>query len=37
MEYKNNDFIENIYTSYGPIVGKMCENTNNFINKNINP
>lgn len=36
MENISDDFIGNIYTSYGPAIGKICENTNNILNtKNI--
>ena len=38
MENKNEDLINNIYTSYGPVIGKICENTNNtnnFLNENV--
>lgn len=28
MEGKKNNFVGDIYTSYGPFVGKVCENTN---------
>ena len=34
MENISDDFIGNIYTSYGPIIGKVCENTNNILNAN---
>lgn len=32
---KNNDVINNIYTSYGPLIGKACENTNNYLAPNL--
>ena len=33
MESKKNNFIGDIYTSYGPFVGKVCENTNTQLCK----
>ncbi len=35
MESKNNEFLTNAYNSYGPIVSRVCENTNNFIKENF--
>ena len=29
------NLINNMYSSYGPITGKLCENTNSYIKKNI--
>jgi len=38
MENKSDDFLGNIYTSYGPMIGKACENTNVlFNNNNLHP
>lgn len=34
MENKSDDFLGNIYTSYGPMIGKACENTNMLLNTN---
>lgn len=34
METSNKD-LSNYYNSYGPLVGKVCENTNNFMNVNF--
>lgn len=34
MDSQTDNFIENIYTSYGPIVGRVCENTRNKILNN---
>jgi hypothetical protein len=31
MENKKNNFMGDIYTSYGPFVGKVCENTNTLL------
>jgi hypothetical protein len=33
MNIKKNDFMGDIYTSYGPFVGKICENTNTLLSK----
>ena len=33
MESKKNNFMGDIYTSYGPFVGKVCENTNTQLCK----
>lgn len=33
MDIKKNNFMEDIYTSYGPFVGKVCENTNTQLYK----
>ena len=33
MEGKKNNFMGDIYTSYGPFVGKVCENTNTQLYK----
>ena len=35
QEYKSDEFINNIYSSYGPIIGGACKNTNNYIKKNL--
>ncbi len=35
MEFKNNDLISSMYNSYGPIVGKVCEKTSNFMENNL--
>ena len=35
MEYKNEELINNIYSSYGPVIGKACENTNKFMTDNF--
>jgi len=36
MDIKKNDFMGDIYTSYGPFVGKICENTNTQLYKDNN-
>lgn len=33
MEGKKNNFMGDIYTSYGPFVGKVCENTNTQLHQ----
>jgi len=33
MENKKNNFMGDIYTSYGPFVGKVCENTNTLLHQ----
>ena len=33
MESKKNNFMGDIYTSYGPFVGKVCENTNTLLHQ----
>lgn len=33
MESKKNNFMGDLYTSYGPFVGKVCENTNTQLYK----
>jgi hypothetical protein len=33
MDIKKNNFVGDIYTSYGPFVGKVCENTNTQLCK----
>ena len=34
MEYNSEDIIGNIYTSYGPAIGKVCQNTTKLLNDN---
>ena len=34
METSNKD-LSNYYNSYGPMIGKVCENTDNYINTNF--
>jgi hypothetical protein len=33
MDIKQSDFVGDIYTSYGPYVGRVCENTNTQLYK----
>ena len=35
MEGKNTEIINSVYNSYGPMIGKICENTNNFMKENF--
>ena len=35
MESISDNVIENIYNNYGPVIGKVCENTNNKLLNNI--
>ncbi len=35
MENKNTEILSSMYNSYGPMIGKICENTNNFMKENF--
>lgn len=34
MQYNSDEILENIYTSYGPTIGKICQNTSKILNNN---